>query len=67
MQLDFNIPARTPKMASPQLIFQGHWSQVVDNTSGRIENERQPVGLFTTVTDLLFRQNQNNYVSESNL
>ena len=41
-------------MAFPQLSFQGPLSQVtvVDNTSGRVENERYPVGLFTA--DLLF-------------
>ena len=28
------------KMAIPQLIFQGHWSQVVENFSETVENER---------------------------
>ena len=51
---EFQHSCKDPKMAFPQLSFQGPLSQVivVDNTSGRIENERYPVGLFTA--DLLF-------------
>ena len=34
-------------MVSPQLIFQDHQLQVVDNMSGLVDNERQPMGLST--------------------
>ena len=55
------------KMASPQLIFKGHQSQVVENLSGTVENERSPVNrwAFLPLT-CIFRQNQNNNESNTN-
>ena len=46
-------------MASLQLINQWHQSKVVENLLlWTVENEREPVGLFTT--DLLFLPKPNN-------